>query len=71
MRNGLVPDCGLIPSLVTCTRSQESYQNCAIKAKTDGVKTKLKDALFCHGILLFFYSIFCKSAYQTKHNECT
>ena len=53
MRNGLVPDCGLVSVKNTGTRSNNTYQTCNIKAKNDGIKTKLKDSLFCHGISLF------------------
>ena len=34
MRNGLVPDCGLVPVLNNGTISMNSYQTCAIKAKS-------------------------------------
>ena len=53
MGNGMVPDCGLVPSIITSTRSGGSYQTCNLKAKSEGVKTKLRDSLFCHGISLF------------------
>ena len=53
MRNGLVPDCGLVPASNNGTRSMESYQTRPIRAKYDGIKTKLKDSLFCHGVSLY------------------
>ena len=53
MRNGLVPDCGLVPSNTIGTRSCETYQTCSTKAKLPSVKTKLTDSLFCHGIKLY------------------
>ena len=53
MRNGFVPDCGLVCASNTGTRSSDTYKPCSVKATSAGIRTKLNDSLFSHGVLLF------------------
>ena len=54
MYNGIVPDVGLRVNMNTNnTRSGQILQTRALKAKSDSIKTKMKDSLLYNGVRLF------------------